>query len=354
MQNLTKAGVRGVVLAAMVAMGGAVDAITFTYSGPTVCSTSLYIGASGEISCASGASSTPTFSFSPPNGLNCPAGLKINAPVSGVSIVECAVSIFPDCGLAGQASTVPGKLTLKATCVGPAATFYAWTGAACASTTGDSCDVPAVPLSDTLYSVTGVNSMGTGSTGIATIHGQPVGTAVEFYHPVLNHYFMTAYSDEATALVTGAQANPQAWQPTGKTWKVWISNYGKVASELSAACRFFGTDAFKPNGKRIGANSHFYTADTAECESVKIGYLTLANDGKQYPAWTFEGNAYYALVTGGACPAGTTPIYRLYNNGQGGEPNHRYYTDPAVQTEMLDKGWVAEPANGNPVMCGPQ
>ena len=30
----------------------------------------------------------------------------------------------------------------------------------------------------------------------------------------------------------------------------------------------------------------------------------------------------------GTCPAGTVPVYRLYNDGHGAAPNHRYTTDP--------------------------
>jgi len=180
-------------------------------------------------------------------------------------------------------------------------------------------------------------------------------TAYEFYHAGLNHYFMTANPDEAQAL--NAAANSQTWQSTGKTWSVWKSS----TESLSPVCRFFGTDKYDQNRKRIGANSHFYTADPSECDFVKNAYKTLSNDGNQpletdgqlYPAWTYEESAYYAMTTSGSCPSGTTPIYRLYNEGQGGEPNHRYYIDMAVKTEMLAKGWVAEPANGNPVMCGP-
>lgn len=190
---------------------------------------------------------------------------------------------------------------------------------------------------------------------ISTVDSVTV-TAYEFYHAGLDHYFITANPDEAAAL--DAAANSQTWQRTGKTWGVWKS----ASSLLTPVCRFFGTDKYDINLKRIGANSHFYTADSSECSFVKTAYLTLANDGNQplesngqlYPAWTFEEYSFYVAATAGACPSGTTPIYRLYNEGQGGEPNHRYYTDAAIKIEMLAKGWVAEPSNGNPVMCGPQ
>ena len=38
------------------------------------------------------------------------------------------------------------------------------------------------------------------------------------------------------------------------------------------------------------------------------------------------------------CAAGLTPVYRLYNNGQGGAPNHRYTTDLTVRAQMIAQG----------------
>jgi len=44
----------------------------------------------------------------------------------------------------------------------------------------------------------------------------------------------------------------------------------------------------------------------------------------------------------------------LYNNGQGGAPNHRYTTSLAVRSQMLAKGWVSEGLGDNGVtMCAP-
>ena len=42
----------------------------------------------------------------------------------------------------------------------------------------------------------------------------------------------------------------------------------------------------------------------------------------------------------GNCAAGMQPVFRLYNNGQGGAPNHRYTTSLAVRSQMLAKGWA--------------
>jgi hypothetical protein len=38
------------------------------------------------------------------------------------------------------------------------------------------------------------------------------------------------------------------------------------------------------------------------------------------------------------------PVFRLYNNGMGGAPNHRFTTDAAVRSQMLDAGWIPEGA----------
>ena len=52
--------------------------------------------------------------------------------------------------------------------------------------------------------------------------------------------------------------------------------------------------------------------------------------------------------------AGTTPVYRLYNQGQGGAPNHRYTTDLGVRSQMLAQGWVPEGFGPvGVVMCAP-
>jgi hypothetical protein len=44
----------------------------------------------------------------------------------------------------------------------------------------------------------------------------------------------------------------------------------------------------------------------------------------------------------GMCATGTVVLYRLYNNGLGGAPNHRYTTDPAVFAQMQALGWTFE------------
>jgi len=48
------------------------------------------------------------------------------------------------------------------------------------------------------------------------------------------------------------------------------------------------------------------------------------------------------------CPADRVPVIRLYNNGKGGQANHRYSTSHSVIGDMLGQGWIIEGA----VFCG--
>ncbi|MEO8754585.1 MAG: hypothetical protein ABI624_18105 [Casimicrobiaceae bacterium] len=166
---------------------------------------------------------------------------------------------------------------------------------------------------------------------------------VEFYNAGLDHYFISADPAEVAVLDGGAFGG--VWKRTGSTFPAW-DILGSPAGTVPV-CRFFGTDRYRADGTRIGANSHFYTADPDECAFVKTGFQSLGGDGVSYPAWTFEANAFAVkLPAGGACPGGT-PLYRSYNNGARGDPNHHYSTNPAALQAMT--GWAFEGL----VMCLP-
>ena len=157
--------------------------------------------------------------------------------------------------------------------------------------------------------------------------------AVEYYYSAWNFYFETAFPDEIAALDGGAFGG--AWQRTGQTFKVWPQATGSA----SATCRFFST-AFAPK------SSHFYTPFANECAIVKTE-----------SAWQYEAIAFYIQLAdaNGLCPPGTIPLYRLYNNGMGGAPNHRYTTSVTVFNQMIAQGWLFE-GNGNTKVfaCVPQ
>jgi hypothetical protein len=77
---------------------------------------------------------------------------------------------------------------------------------------------------------------------------------------------------------------------------------------------------------------------------------------RQGSDWQFEGDVFDMLLpdAAGVCPAENAPVYRLYNNGQGGAPNHRFTTDLTTRGQMLELGWVSE-GHGplGVVMCAP-
>jgi hypothetical protein len=174
---------------------------------------------------------------------------------------------------------------------------------------------------------------------------ETVVTVVEYYNIGLKHFFITADPAEIANLDGGAFGG--AWRPTGQTFGAWAMA-GRPA-DSAPVCRFFGTDQYRANGTRIGPNSHFYTADPVECALVKSAWQSVAADGKSYPAWTYEGDAFALRLpgAGGVCAAGTEALYRAYNDGAGGDPNHRYVSDPRLLEGM--PGWTFEGL----VMCRP-
>ena len=100
------------------------------------------------------------------------------------------------------------------------------------------------------------------------------------------------------------------------------------------------------HGVQRRESSHFYTPFPAECTTV------MAN-----PDWQLEGQVFNIPIpaTDGSCAAGTVPVYRLYNNGQGAAPNHRYTTDLSVRSQMMTQGWVPEGYGSiGVIMCSPQ
>jgi hypothetical protein len=154
--------------------------------------------------------------------------------------------------------------------------------------------------------------------------------AIEYYHASFDHYFVTYIPDEIAKLDNGTFAG---WVRTGESFNV----YADVPGGSSPVCRFFST-AF---GAR---SSHFYTPDASECATVK------ANANWQFEAEVFSLPRPNAA---GVCQSGV-PVYRLYNNGQGGAPNHRYTTSLATRTTMLGKGWISEGSgNFGVIMCSP-
>jgi len=154
---------------------------------------------------------------------------------------------------------------------------------------------------------------------------------IEFYNTGLDHYFITADSNEAAA-IDGGSAGP-GWSRTGNSFK---------SGGSSAVCRFYGS--LSP-----GPNSHFYTVDAGECNFLKQLQASTPATQKR---WNFESLDFVSTPpTSDACPTGTTPVYRAYNNGfsRGIDSNHRITSNPAAIQEVVARGW----SNEGVVMCAP-
>lgn len=155
-------------------------------------------------------------------------------------------------------------------------------------------------------------------------------TAVEFYHPTLQHYFITADAAEAKGIDRGAAG--AGWARTGYAFYAYPTSGAPAGA--SQVCRFYGTPG-------VGPNSHFYTADSAECANVKTD-----------PGWYYEGIAFsIGLPTGSACTADTVPVSRAYNGRwQQNDSNHRYSSDSSAHAQMTAQGWMGE----GTVFCAPE
>ncbi|MEO6565106.1 MAG: hypothetical protein ABIO63_03640 [Casimicrobiaceae bacterium] len=75
----------------------------------------------------------------------------------------------------------------------------------------------------------------------------------------------------------------------------------------------------------------------------------------QNAARVFEGDVFSTFLpdAAGTCTAADLPVFRLYNNGQGGAPNHRLTINEEMRNKVIADGWVPE-GNGIGVgMCSP-
>ena len=193
-----------------------------------------------------------------------------------------------------------GYFTLPAT-----GTYYLWAGSA-------------------LPGATGAYTLTIATASAPPPSGTPAAiTVTEFYHPQFNHYFITAFPEEAASLKAG---NLPPWVATGQTFKVWNA----AGSGITNVCRFFNNE-FAPK------SSHFYSNAANECP----GLATRSR-------WQLESeNAFFMIPSPtGTCPSGTVPLYRMYNKGMSGAPNHRYTIYRSVRAAMVAAGWEAE-GNGS-------
>ena len=103
-------------------------------------------------------------------------------------------------------------------------------------------------------------------------------------------------------------------------------------------CRYYGLPS-------AGLDSHFYSASALECWQVNAYYGT---------EWQIESDNVFQIAlpntTTGACPGGTTPVYRLFNHRA--DANHRFTTSTVIRAQMEAAGWIREGYGPNAtIMC---
>jgi len=162
-------------------------------------------------------------------------------------------------------------------------------------------------------------SGGIRSPGSGPVTNSNVIRAIEYYHAGFNHYFVTTIPNEITLLDNGTF---KGWARTGKAFNLFkLGTPGTL--DVS---RFFSTTLVS-----TAISTHFYTANAPETASLKAN-----------PRWTFEDAVFGVEPPVAACPAGTTALYRAYNNSMGGVPNHRFLTDLGELNYMISLGWTRE------------
>ena len=164
----------------------------------------------------------------------------------------------------------------------------------------------------------------------ASVVALPIATVVEYYNAALDHYFISWITAEIALLDEGVKI--KGWTRTGATFRT----YTAAQASTSPVCRFYIPPAL--------GDSHFFGRGTAECDSTAAKFPTLVLED---PAFM-----HLTLPQQGACPSGTTNVYRVFSNRT--DANHRYMTDPAVRDAMKARGWTPEGDGPDMVvMCAP-
>jgi len=164
-------------------------------------------------------------------------------------------------------------------------------------------------------------------------------TAVEFYNAALDHYFISALQPDIDALDSGRLVG---WARTGLSFHVYPSQ-AVGGPGANPVCRIIIPPAL--------GDSHFFSASPQEC----------ADTLEKFPLMMLESPSVFFIAlpdtrpgpTAGACPAGTMPVYRVFDNRA--DANHRYTTDRTIRDQMvMTRGYIEEGYGDDAViMCAP-
>lgn len=154
---------------------------------------------------------------------------------------------------------------------------------------------------------------------------------IEYYRVDIDHYFMTADPGEVAYLDIQLRG---IWERTGIVFFAYPDAF-LAPPGVQPVCRFHAGGL---------VDSHFFTANAAECQFVQA----------RWPGtWTLESPAAFWIEVpdaSGACRDGTIPVYRFFDNRQ--DANHRHTPDLSLRRAMNNRGWVPEGTNGV-AFCSP-
>ena len=200
--------------------------------------------------------------------------------------------------------------------------------------------VAGLPSGTTLFEAKGINDRGQivangcndrGLCQAFRLDPLDSNVAIEYRHDQFDHYFVSAAPDEIANLESGLIVG---WRRTGESFRV----FPLATANTANFCRFWSGLTFAPK------SSHFYTPFDWECAIVKRNL-----------DWKYEGDVFAIKLPdqSGNCMVGTVPLYRFYNKGKGGAPNHRYTMSESVRSEMVAQGWMREGTGIGVIGCVP-
>jgi uncharacterized protein DUF5648 len=283
-----------------------------------------------------------------------PSAAAFNVSLSSAVPAECSAggSFAVTLNLAGTAA-LPGSANADYTIGGPGVTNAGGTVTATFPADGSTTQVTvlATPVADgqgegvetvTLIVAAGNgNYAGVGASATANIvdGAAPTSVVVEYLNTTDfpgspgGHYFYSSDPAEQAAVDAGAAGD---FHRTGREF---------LTGGSVPVCRFYGSVT-------PGPNSHFFTAEAAECQALKNAQVTPKPTTVQQ--WNYERDEYLTtlpVVVNGtrACPAGTQPLYRAYNNAfppsgpkNPWDSNHRFTPVLNDITALVALGWRDE------------
>jgi serine protease len=173
---------------------------------------------------------------------------------------------------------------------------------------------------------------------VSATDSAPTGTVpvIEYYRADLDHYVMSADVGEINYFDTVLAS---VYRRTGEVFYAWIDPArAPPGTPLQPVCRFSSSLPL--------INSFIFTAIASECQFMIANYPGI---------WNLDTpSAFYIVLSdgNGACPGGTLPIYRFFNNRN--DANMRHTRDLTVRREMLNKKWAPNGFGPNGVaFCSP-